>query len=126
REFEGRRSDAAAAFRAYLSGASRRGKGDAVVVRYVERALAHVAALEAPQAATSLAASPTADARGLRVVRTATVEARGPLVAPLIDAAWRLQPGLLDACLADVPLVRLEGAAATDTAASTPRADQDP
>jgi hypothetical protein len=35
-----------------------------------------------------------------------TVLASGPIAAPLIDAAWRERPGLLDACLA-----RLDAAA---------------
>lgn len=101
RETQGRRSDAATAFRTYVDAASPRATKDAVAARYVERARAHLAALEDPPAP----ARPVlpSDSRGLRVVRTATVEAKGPVVAPLVDAAWRLDPRLLDACFADVP-----------------------
>jgi len=124
REVQGRRADAAVAFRAYLDAAVRRGKGNAVVARYVERALAHLSTLEAqvprPNPTEAPAETPPGDGRGLRVVRTATLEARGPLVAPMIDAAWRLDPALLDACLADVSLASVAG-----TEGTMPRADHD-
>jgi hypothetical protein len=35
------------------------------------------------------------------VVASGTVAADGPIPAPLVDAAWREHPGLLDACLAE-------------------------
>jgi tetratricopeptide (TPR) repeat protein len=37
----------------------------------------------------------------LRVAAVGTVRADGPIPAPLVDAAWRAAPHMLDACLAD-------------------------
>ena len=102
RETQGRRSDAATAFRAYVAAASPRAAKDAVAARYLERARAHLTALAGPPPGEARPAPPP-DSRGLRVVRTATLESKGPVVAPLIDAAWRLDPRLLDGCFADVP-----------------------
>ncbi len=37
----------------------------------------------------------------LHVTAAGTVSAKGPIPAPLVDAAWRQRPGLLDDCLED-------------------------
>jgi tetratricopeptide (TPR) repeat protein len=58
---------------------------------WVTRARAHLAALE-------VAGRPRAAPR-LRVTAAGTVAADGPIPAPLVDAAWRQMPGMLDACL---------------------------
>jgi tetratricopeptide (TPR) repeat protein len=98
REAQGRADDAAAAFRDYLRVAD---------PRYAGRARDHLARLASGGAGGKgsvppAAAPPDAGRLRLRVVHEATVVADGPLVAPLIDAAWRLDPRLLDACLSDV------------------------
>jgi tetratricopeptide (TPR) repeat protein len=49
------------------------------------------------------AEDPPRPPRRARVVAAATVRADGPLPAPLIDAAWRSRPRLLDPCLGAVP-----------------------
>lgn len=102
---QGRADDAADAFRAYLDAVARTRGANAVTARYAARAREHLAALSADR--TEVMPRPVAEARGMRVVREVTLSAEGPLPAPLIDAAWRLQPRLLDACLADVPLVEV-------------------
>ncbi len=91
REAQGRTGDATAAFADYLR---------VPAARYANRAREHMARLGQSRA------SPVA-ARGtkLRVVHEATLVADGPLVAPLIDAAWRLNRELLDDCLSDVVLL---------------------
>ncbi|HEV3030922.1 MAG TPA: hypothetical protein VG319_04730, partial [Polyangia bacterium] len=64
------------------------------------RARAHLDGLlalaRAPGAPRASRAAPLA----LRVVAAGTVRADGPVPAPLVDAAWRARPDLLDACLA--------------------------
>jgi tetratricopeptide (TPR) repeat protein len=106
---QGRPSDAAAAFRAYIDRASKRAAHDPVTERYVVRARGHLTELAGAPAPAPRRSSSPSEGRGLRVLRTATVEAKGPIVAPLVDAAWRLEPHLLDACLADVPWSGLAG-----------------
>ena len=49
------------------------------------------------------AENPPHPPRRARVVAAATVRAEGPLPAPLIDAAWRSRPHLLDPCMDAVP-----------------------
>ncbi|HVZ74533.1 MAG TPA: tetratricopeptide repeat protein [Polyangia bacterium] len=61
------------------------------------RARAHIAALEA-HGSDGRRAAPHASPL-LRVTAAGTVSSRGPLPAPLVDAAWRQRPGLVDACL---------------------------
>jgi tetratricopeptide (TPR) repeat protein len=82
-----RRADAAAAFHEYLDRAPRS--------RWAEAAQAHLAELEAP-AARRPGQRP---AGGARLLAVATVLASGGAPAPLIDAAWRDQAGILDDCL---------------------------
>jgi tetratricopeptide (TPR) repeat protein len=98
---QGRTADALTAFQSYLEATAKRRAGDSVPLQYLERARGHVAAL------TKRAAPPLADAapvtRGWRLVREATLSTDGPLVAPLIDAAWRLAPRLIDDCLSELP-----------------------
>jgi Tfp pilus assembly protein PilF len=111
RQAQNRADDAAAAFRNYLRGATG---------PYARKARDHLARLDrgrvdpnkeaakrAPtRAPTGEATNTSEPPRGvrLRVIHEATLVADGPLVAPLIDAAWRLDPRLLDACLSDVVL----------------------
>lgn len=66
--------------------------------RFRKRAEDHLLGLVA--AGADLPPPVTAKARVLAV---ATVEAQGPLPAPLIDAAWKARPRLLDDCLSDLP-----------------------
>jgi tetratricopeptide (TPR) repeat protein len=49
------------------------------------------------------AEEPPRPPRRARVVAAATVQADGPLPAPLIDAAWRSRPRLLEPCMDAVP-----------------------
>ena len=49
------------------------------------------------------AEEPPPPPRRARVVAAATVQAEGPLPAPLIDAAWRSHPRLLEPCMDAVP-----------------------
>jgi tetratricopeptide (TPR) repeat protein len=86
-EVEGRDGDAQAAFRDFLE-RSPRG-------RWARAAEAHLA--RKPPAATRRA--PGGGAGAPRVVAHGTVLASGGIAAPLIDAAWRDQLGILDECL---------------------------
>lgn len=119
REGQGRATDAAAAFQDYLR---------VTTGTYARQAHDHLARLAASSAAPARGNHPwealQADRREpvatagrdkpglpsthgarplrLRVVHQATLSADGPLVAPLIDAAWRMDPRLvhlLDECL---------------------------
>jgi tetratricopeptide (TPR) repeat protein len=94
-EVAGRVDDAEAAFQEFLGRLPRS--------QYAPRARAHLDALIALERAGAVrsgraagAASPTSS---LRVVAAGTVLASGPVPAPLVDAAWRARPDLLDACL---------------------------
>jgi tetratricopeptide (TPR) repeat protein len=91
-EVAGDADEGAAAFQEFL----RRHPHDASA----PRARAHLDALVALARAV---APPRAGRAGpaLRVVAAGTVLADGPIPAPLVDAAWRGRPDLLDACLAD-------------------------
>lgn len=105
RETQGRNDDAAAAFRDYLRLAQ--GKGQENNARFARK---HLAALNPgglrapPPPAVTGAGAATGSRLRLHVIHHATLVADGPLVAPLIDAAWRLDARLLDACLSDVAL----------------------
>jgi hypothetical protein len=66
--------------------------------RWRKRAEDHLLAL-----AASGADAPAAQPRHGTVVASATVDARGPLPAPLIDAAWKSHPRLLEPCMARLP-----------------------
>jgi hypothetical protein len=91
-EVEGRPVDAEAAFREFAS----RLPGS----RWVPRALARAREAEAGVAARrSRGAVP-------RVVAIGTLETTGGIAAPLVDAAWRDHPGLLDVCLEVLPASR--------------------
>jgi tetratricopeptide (TPR) repeat protein len=91
-EAQGQAMDAEAAFREYVA---RRPED-----RWTPAAATHLAA--APSSATpGSRASERAAARRTRarVVAFGTVQASGGIAAPLVDAAWRAQVGLLDDCL---------------------------
>jgi tetratricopeptide (TPR) repeat protein len=63
---------------------------------WLGRARAHIAALELMGRGDARASR----ARPLlHVTAAGTVSAKGPIPAPLVDAAWRQRPGLLDDCL---------------------------
>jgi tetratricopeptide (TPR) repeat protein len=66
--------------------------------RWRKQAESHLHALEAAGAE-----APPRPPRRARVVAAATVLSEGPLPAPLIDAAWRSRPRLLQPCLDAVP-----------------------
>jgi tetratricopeptide (TPR) repeat protein len=89
RQSSGRRTDAAAAFREYVE----RAPGG----RWAEAAQAHLVELESPAGRRPARAG----GGGPRLLAVATVLATGGSPAPLIDAAWRNQAGLLDDCLTD-------------------------
>ncbi|MES1204593.1 MAG: tetratricopeptide repeat protein [Pseudomonadota bacterium] len=110
RAAQGRTDDATAAFRNYLRVATG---------PYGDRARAHLRRLAGRQepdadggaaratlpspASLPVAPAPEGGRRmRLRVVHQATLSSAGPIVAPLIDAAWRLDRRLLDDCLSDV------------------------
>jgi len=104
REALGRIDEARAAYREYLERAT-------AADRYTARAREHLGALRPGGAAAPRAPAPAPEAARevrakrsrWRVVAEATVEANGPLPAPLVDAGWRLEPTMLDACLAEAP-----------------------
>ena len=88
----GRPVDAEAAFREFLA---RRPDGP-----WAAEARAHLAAKAGRDADPDRrAAGPGRP--GARVVAFGTVRADGAIPAPLVDAAWRARPGLLDACLSE-------------------------
>ncbi|HSS37154.1 MAG TPA: tetratricopeptide repeat protein, partial [Polyangia bacterium] len=89
RQASGRRGEAAAAFREYLE----RVPGGP----WAETAQAHLVELESPAGRRPGRGA----AGGPRLLAAATVLATGGAPAPLIDAAWRDQAGLLDDCLAE-------------------------
>jgi tetratricopeptide (TPR) repeat protein len=101
----GNRDDAGAAFQEYVA---RQAKSP-----WVARARVHLAAL-APSASASpsrVGAGPAGSAAAAaaprwRVVAVATVMAQGPIVAPMIDAALKHRPLLLEACFAPYPPAR--------------------
>ncbi|HTA20745.1 MAG TPA: tetratricopeptide repeat protein, partial [Polyangia bacterium] len=73
---------------------------------WAPRARAHLDALVAVERASSHARPPSGVASSprvpaLRVVAAGTVLASGPVPAPLVDAAWRARPRLVDDCLAE-------------------------
>jgi tetratricopeptide (TPR) repeat protein len=93
-EVAGDADESAAAFQEFL----RRRPRDA----FAGRARAHLDALLAlSRAPAARGGAPARRAPALRVVAAGTVLADGPIPAPLVDAAWRARPELLDACLAE-------------------------
>ncbi len=74
--------------------------------QWQRRTLAHLAEIGGPGDARAAAPAPgenSSPARATyRVVAAATVHADGPIPAPLIDAAWKSQPGLVDGCFIDI------------------------
>jgi tetratricopeptide (TPR) repeat protein len=95
-EMGGHVDDAEAAFQEFLSRLPRS--------PWAPRARAHIDALLALERAASHA-PPAGEAAPrlptLRVVAAGTVLARGPVPAPLVDAAWRERPHLVDDCLSE-------------------------
>lgn len=96
-EVAGRRTEAEAAFREFVA---KQPKSP-----WIKRARAHLAALAEPPPGVPGGRDTRRGARSarFRVSATATVESHGPLPAPLIDAAWRRRPDLLDDCLQRAP-----------------------
>jgi tetratricopeptide (TPR) repeat protein len=96
-EIAGRVDDAEAAFQEFLGRLPRS--------PWARRAGAHIDALVAlervARGGLGRPASAPAPAPTLRVVASGTVLASGPVPAPLVDAAWRARPHLLDDCLAE-------------------------
>jgi tetratricopeptide (TPR) repeat protein len=91
-EVAGHVDDAEAAFQEFLGRLPRS--------RWAARARAHLEGLVALERAG--ASPPRAGvAPSLRVLAAGTVLASGPVPAPLVDAAWREHPRLVDDCLAD-------------------------
>src|SRR6185295_8595870 len=84
-EVAGRPGDAEAAFREFVA---RLPKSP-----WAARARGHIEALSAGGRAARPARVPW------RVIASGTVLASGPVPAPLIDAAWRDRPQILDGCL---------------------------
>jgi hypothetical protein len=69
--------------------------------RWTKRAEAHLFELVATMEDST---APARGGRGAyRVVAVATVHAIGGLSAPIIDAAWRARPGLVETCFDDPP-----------------------
>jgi tetratricopeptide (TPR) repeat protein len=85
----GRSAESEEAFRAFLAA-----QPDS---RWAEEARGHLAVLEAQRKRRG-------SHNGYRVVATATVHASGPVPAPMVDAAWRRRPDLIDGCLSRLPL----------------------
>jgi tetratricopeptide (TPR) repeat protein len=92
-EVSGDVDEAAAAFQEFLRRQPR--------ARSTARARAHLDALVALARAGTTPRAARAAAPALRVVAAGTVQADGPIPAPLVDAAWRGRPDLLDGCLAE-------------------------
>jgi tetratricopeptide (TPR) repeat protein len=80
----GRRAEALEAFRQFAV--------ESPSSRWLRAAERHIVELSRPRAGSP-------EPSGPRIVASGTVLATGGLAAPLVDAAWRAQPGLLDACL---------------------------
>jgi Tetratricopeptide repeat len=96
-EIAGHPDDAQAAFQEFLARLPRS--------RWAPRARAHMDSLErAGRASASTSARP---GPSLRVLAAGTVLASGPIPAPLVDAAWRQRPRLLDDCLDDLMRIGL-------------------
>jgi tetratricopeptide (TPR) repeat protein len=91
-EAAGDPDEGAAAFQEFLRRQPRAGSA--------ARARAHLESLSAVARAGTPPRAGRAPAAALRVVAAGTVLADGPVPAPLVDAAWRGRPDLLDACLA--------------------------
>ena len=87
-EVAARVAEAEDAFRAFLAAQPNS--------HWEKPARAHLAALQAYRQRRS-------GRTAFHVVATATVHASGPIPAPLIDAAWRRHPDLIDACAARLP-----------------------
>jgi hypothetical protein len=91
----GRKREAMVEFQRFVSGQRQR-----PMVRWIKRAEAHlfdlVASLDHPSTAPG-GRSP------YRVAAMATLRASGALPAPLIDAAWRSRPGMVEPCIEDPP-----------------------
>ena len=95
-EVGGHVDDAEAAFQEFLARLPRS--------PWAGRARAHLETLTALERASSrapasAAASPMPTVPTLHVVAAGTVLASGPVPAPLVDAAWRERPRLVDDCL---------------------------
>jgi hypothetical protein len=115
-EVDGRADDAEAAFREYIAHPPRTQTQSQSRGRWEPRARAHLDALalslprRAPPRAAGAASSTTSppppggvpSRRRWRMLAVATVAAKGPLPAPLIDAAWKHRPPSIEACLAAV------------------------
>jgi hypothetical protein len=96
RAIAGRRDEAAEAFREFLTEVPRS--------RWAPQARAHLAELEAPENPAHPPAAPGPRPAGSpRVIAAGTVLATGGAAAPQIDAAWREQAAILDACLDAAP-----------------------
>jgi tetratricopeptide (TPR) repeat protein len=89
-EVAGRSTDAEAAFREFAARLPRSA--------WLPRARTHLDALAQLAARGAGGGAPP-----LRVLAAGTVLASGPVPAPLVDAAWRERPQLLDACLDQAP-----------------------
>lgn len=98
-EVAGRRQEAEATFRLYVLKQPKS--------QWLKRARAHLAALAEPPPGAPAGRDARRGARGgrwaYRVAASATVQSNGPLPAPMIDAAWRRRPDLLDDCLQRLP-----------------------
>ncbi len=84
----GRRAEALEAFRRFAV--------ESPASRWVRAAERHIVELSRARATEAEASGPRIM---VRIMASGTVLATGGLAAPLIDAAWHEQPGLLDACL---------------------------
>jgi tetratricopeptide (TPR) repeat protein len=105
RSVAGRRTEAAEAFHEFLS--------HAPASRWASGAQVHLTELGQPAPALLPLTSPPAlpgppqrPANAPRVMAIGTVLATGGAAAPLIDAAWREQAGILDECLSAAPELR--------------------
>jgi len=100
-EISGRRAEAEAAYREWMA---KQPKSP-----WQKRARAHLAALAEPPPGASGRRDPRSAVRtgggGFKVGASATVASHGPVPAPMIDAAWRRRPDLLDDCLQRMPEV---------------------
>jgi tetratricopeptide (TPR) repeat protein len=107
RSVAGRRSEAAEAFREFLTRtpASRWAtRAEAHLTELAELALAPTPTSPiSPISPSSLPESQQRPASAPRVIAIGTVLATGGAAAPLIDAAWREQQAILDDCLSAAP-----------------------
>jgi tetratricopeptide (TPR) repeat protein len=103
RAIAGRRDEATDAFREFLAETPKSRWAPQARAHLAELGMAAERASDSGHAPASAPPSGPRPAGGPRVIAAGTVLATGGAAAPLIDAAWREQSAILDACLDAAP-----------------------